>query len=194
MTKSRKAEYPIDDLFINRRSLRAMSGESIEHETLMSVFEAARWAPSSWNNQPWRFVYVQRGMAEWDAFYNLIGEFNQVWACKADVLIIVVTKITFDFNGNPSKTASYDVGTACQNMALQAVRNGLCAVPVEGFNHRGATQMLNLDDEHKVELMWVLGKPGSDDYLPEKNRMREKMPSGRKPLSEIVFKGTFNKK
>ena len=191
MKNNRKPEYPVDEIFINRKSARAMSGEAIEHETLMSVFEAARWAPSSWNNQPWRFVYVQRSMPEWDAFYNLLGEFNQVWACKADVLIIVVTKTTFDFNGNPSRTASYDVGTACQNMILQAVSKGLCGVPVEGFDYGAAADMLKLDGEHKVELMWVLGKPGSDEYLPEKNRAREDTYSGRKPLSETVFRGSF---
>src|SRR3989338_8820933 len=98
MTTPRVPNYPINPLLLNRWSPRAMSGESLTEDELMSLFEAARWAPSSYNNQPWRFIYAKRDTMHWERLFNLLGDFNKSWTLKAAVLVVVISKKTFDYN------------------------------------------------------------------------------------------------
>src|SRR5690242_12548557 len=98
----RHADHKINPIFINRWSPRAMSGETITHEELMSLFEAARWAPSCYNAQEWRFIYALRSTKQWDVLFNLMGEFNQEWTKNAAVLLVVISHNLFDYNGKPS--------------------------------------------------------------------------------------------
>jgi nitroreductase len=121
----RKADYPIDNLFLDRWSPRAMSGEAISQEELMPLFEAARWAPSSYNNQPWRFLYAHRDTEQWKLFFDLLVEFNQGWARNAGVLVLFISKNTLDMNGEPAPTHSFDTGAAWENLALQGWLKGL---------------------------------------------------------------------
>jgi len=107
----RKPENNVHELFINRWSPRAMSGEEIDEATLKTLLEAARWAPSANNNQPWRFIYARRNTSHWETFFNLLAEGNQIWAKNAAALIVVVSKTTFD-SGKPARTHSYDAGAA----------------------------------------------------------------------------------
>ena len=107
----RKPGQDINEMFSNRWSPRAMSGEEIDEKTLLTLLEAARWAPSANNNQPWRFIYARRNTNHWDTFFNLLAEGNQVWAKNAAVLIVIISKTTFD-NGKPSITHSFDTGAA----------------------------------------------------------------------------------
>lgn len=188
----RKADYPVDDIFINRWSPRAMSGESISREELMSLFEAARWAPSSYNNQPWRFLYALRDTPEWSLFFDLLVEFNQSWAKNAAALILILSKKNFDHNGQPSLTHSFDTGAAWAGLALQGFRNGLVVHGMQGFDYDKAKTVLNIPDEYQVEAMAAVGKPGRKENLPEALRERE-TPSTRKPIAEIVFEGKFKK-
>ena len=109
---NRKAAYPIHELILNRWSPRAMSGESISDAELMSLFEAARWAPSSYNSQPWRFIYAKRDTAAWDPLYNLMVQFNKDWTKNAAVLMVIVSRDTFEYNGKPSITHSFCTGSA----------------------------------------------------------------------------------
>lgn len=186
----RKSSYPVDDVFINRWSPRAMSGEEIINDELMLLFEAARWAPSSYNNQPWRFLYAKKDTANWDLFFNLMGEFNQSWARNASVLVVLISKKTFDFNSKDSVTHSFDAGAAWENLALQAGLKGLVAHGMEGFDYAKAKSDLNIPDGYNVEAMVAIGKPGKKEDLSKELQEKE-MPSDRKALEEIVIEGKF---
>ncbi|HZM03311.1 MAG TPA: nitroreductase family protein [Candidatus Saccharimonadales bacterium] len=193
MTKgsnARKADYPIDTLFLDRWSPRAMSGEELSADELMALLEAARWAPSSYNNQPWRIVYARRNTEHWARLFNLLVEPNQVWAKNAAVLLVFISKTTFDHNGEPSPTHSFDTGAAWENLALQGSLKGLVVHGMQGFDYDRAKTELEVSDGYKVEAMAVIGKPGQWENLPEKLRQRE-FPSDRRKLSETAFEGTF---
>src|SRR4029079_10173110 len=112
-------------LFLDRWSPRAMSGEEISEAALMVLFEAARWAPSSYNNQPWRILYARRDTEHWPRFFNLMVEFNQSWTSTAAALVVFISKTHFDFNGEPAVTHSFDTGAAWENLALQGSLKGL---------------------------------------------------------------------
>ncbi len=186
----RKPEYEVDEIFLKRWSPRAMSGEDISHDELMSLFEAAKWAPSSFNNQPWRFLYARRGTENWELFFNLPVEGNKAWAKNAAALIVIVSKKTLDHNGNPSRTHSFDTGAAWQNLALQGSLKGLVVHGMQGFDYDKAKELLNIPEGYEVEAMIAVGKPGKKEELPERLQQRE-IPSGRKKISEIVLEGRF---
>lgn len=188
----RKTDYPIADMIVSRWSPRALSAERITRAELMPLFEAARWAPSSYNNQPWRFVYAMRETEYWDKFFGLLIPGNQIWAKNAAVLIIIIGKKTFDFNGETSPTHSFDCGAAWQNIALQGSKNGLVVHGMQGFDYDKAATMLGLGDEYQVEIMVAVGKPGRKENLDEKLRLNE-TPSDRKSIAEIVAEGDFAK-
>lgn len=185
---ARKIENGVDPLFVNRWSPRAMSGEAVSREELMALFEAAHWAPSASNNQPWRFYYARRDTPGWPAFFNLLEKFNQAWTKNAGALLIIVSKKTFD-NGKPSRTHSFDTGSAWVSLALQGSLKGLVVHGMEGFDYDRAKNLLGLGDDFQVEAMAAVGKPGRKEDLPPNLQAREK-PSNRKMLSEIVFEGS----
>ena len=108
----RKTEHPVNEIFPNRWSPRAMSGKELTDTELMSLFEAARWAPSAFNNQPWRFVYAKRNTPAWNILFELLGESNKIWAKDAGALIVIISKKTFDYNNKYSLTHSFDTGAA----------------------------------------------------------------------------------
>jgi nitroreductase len=186
-----ETQYAVDELFLDRWSPRAMSGEAVTEEELMTLFEAARWAPSSYNNQPWRIVYARRETGPWAVLFGLLVAGNQVWAKDAAALLVFVSKETFDFNGKPYPTHSFDTGAAWENLALQASLLGLVAHGMQGFDYERARVELNIPEGFRVEAMAAVGRPGDPARLPEKLRERE-APSGRKPLSQIVSEGSFN--
>jgi len=188
----RKPGHEISPIFINRWSPRAMSGDEISKEELMRLFEAARWAPSSMNNQPWRFVYAMRNTAHWDKFFGLLSPNNQSWCKNASALIVTVSKKTFDFNGKPARTHSYDAGAAWVSLALQGSFMGLVVHGMQGFDYDRAQTELNVGDDHQVEAMIAVGRPGNKYDLPFALEQRE-FPSGRKKLEDIVFEGGFAK-
>lgn len=186
----RKSEYKINDLILNRWSARAMSGENISSQELMSLFEAARWAPSSYNNQPWRFIFALKNTKAWDNFFDTLTQGNRIWAKNSSVLIVIVSRINFEYNNKPSKTHSFDTGSAMENLLLQGYDMGLVVHPIEGFDYNKIRTIINLPDQYNVEAMIVLGKPGSIENLP-KNLQEVEKPSDRKKLEEIVFKDKF---
>ena len=186
----RKPEYDVNPVFLNRWSPRAMSGEGISEEDLMSLFEAARWAPSANNNQPWRFVFARRDTPHWQPFLDLLVDLNRTWAFRAAALVVVVSKTTFDHNGKFSRTHSYDAGAAWENLALQGSLKGLVVHGMQGFDYERAGELLKVPDGYQVEAMAAIGRPGTLESLPEKYRERE-FPSDRKKLSEIVMEGFF---
>lgn len=188
---NRKADYDIDSSFLNRWSPRAMSGEELTDDELMPLFEAARWAPSSYNAQPWRFLYAKRGTKEWDIFHNLLVEFNKQWTKNASVLIAIISRKTFEHNEKPSVTHQFDAGAAWENMALEASRRGLVAHGMEGFDYEKAKKDLNIPDNYDVLAMIAIGKRGKKEDLPEQMQANEN-PSSRRPLNEIVAEGKFS--
>ena len=190
MSTYRQPEYPVDPLFVNRWSPRAMSGEDLSDTELNTLFEAAKWAPSSYNNQPWRFLYAKRNTPHWSRFFNLLIEGNQRWAVNAAVLVVIVSKTTMDHDGSPSPTHTFDAGAAWGSLALQATLRGIVTHGMQGFDYDQARQVLHIPDDYQVEAMVAIGKPGHKEALPERLQARE-LPSGRKALQEIVFEGMF---
>src|ERR1700752_1410903 len=190
-TQTRKADYPIDLVFLDRWSPRAMSGEEITEEELLTLFEAARWAPSSYNNQPWRILYARRDTEHWPVFLDLLVEGNRAWAKDAAALLVFVSKTTFDFNGETYPTHSFDTGAAWENLALQAMLKGYVAHGMQGFDYERARTELGIPEGYRVEAMAPVGRPGRTEALPEQYRARE-APSPRKKLAEVVREGKFN--
>jgi len=131
----RKADCAIEPLLLDRWSPRAMSGEEISQEELTRLFEAARWAPSSFNAQQWRALYARRGTEDWQTFFDLLVDANKVWAKNAAVLVVFISRKIFDHNDEPSVTHSYDAGAAWENFALQGFHQGLVVHGMEGFDY-----------------------------------------------------------
>lgn len=188
--ETRKNEFAVNELFLNRWSPRAMSGEAISREELMSLFEAARWAPSSFNNQPWRFVYAFRETPSWNLLFDLLVEGNKAWVKNAGALLVVLSKKTFEHNGKLAITHSFDAGAAWENLALQGSLHNLVIHGMQGFDYDAAREKLHVPKDYNVEAMVAIGKPGKKEELPSALAEKE-VPSGRKKVSEIAFEGKF---
>ncbi len=185
----RKPQHEINEIFLNRWSPRAMSGEEMSEAELFSLLEAARWAPSSNNNQPWRFLYARRNTPHWSTFFNLLAEGNQVWAKNAAALLVVISKTTFD-SGKPARTHSYDAGAAWASFALQGSLMNLVVHGMQGFDYDQAKNVLNIPDDYSVEAMIAVGRQGRKEELPAYLQERE-FPSTRKAVSAIALEGSF---
>jgi nitroreductase len=187
----RKAGHSIDTLFLDRWSPRAMSGAEISEAELMVLFEAARWAPSSYNNQPWRILYARRNTPHWQTFFDLMVPQNQAWTKDAAALLLFISKTTFDFNGKPYPTHSFDTGAAWENLALQGWLKGYVVHGMQGFDYDNAKTALSIPDGFRVEAMAAIGRPGKKEDLSPDNQKRE-APSDRKKLTEIICEGKFS--
>lgn len=193
VAKHRKPDYGIHPMFVNRWSPRAMTGEPISDNELMALFEAARWAPSSYNGQLWRFLYAKRATKNWNVFFDLLVEGNQAWAKNAAVLVCVISRKNFEFNEKPSVTHVFDAGAAWENLALEGSRRGLVVHGMEGFDYGKARKVLEIPDNYDVCAMFAIGNRGKKENLPEKMQQME-FPNDRRPLQEIVFEGKFRGK
>ncbi len=189
----RTSSYKINKLFLDRWSPRAMSGEAISDEQLMTLFEAARWAPSSYNNQPWRFVYATKSSPYWQTFFDLMVPFNQSWTKNAAVLVVILSRKKFEYNNEPALTHSFDTGSAWMSLALQSSLMGLVAHGMEGFDYDKAHKIVQASDDYVVEAMCAIGKPGRVQDLPEDLQKKEEI-SDRRPLKEIAFAGVLKGK
>lgn len=191
----RIAEHPIDPQFINRWSPRAFSGESIPETTLLSFIEAARWAPSSFNSQPWRFLYARRDTPNWQRYLNLLGEFNRSWAQHASALVVVISKTTFAPPGSseekPALWHSFDTGSAWGFLALQASLAGWHTHGMAGFDRELTRTELKVPADHEIHAVIAIGKQGDKSILSESLQARE-VPNARRPLAEIVAEGDFS--
>ncbi len=190
--KYRTFDYPIHSLLENRWSPRSMNGQEMTDEELMPLFEAARWAPSSYNNQPWRFIYAKRNTPAWGPIFDLMVEFNQSWTKNAAVLVVVISKNVFDHNGKPCITHSYDTGAAWMSLALEGTYRGYVVHGMQGFDYDKAKKTLNIPEDHAVEAMCAIGKPAPKEKLPDDLQKKE-FPSPRRPLAEILMEGSFKK-
>jgi len=190
LTTTRTPAYPICPVFAHRWAPRSFSSASINQKELNYLFEAARWAPSSYNNQPWRFLYARPDMFIWPTFVDLMVPANQVWASKAQVLVVVLSKKTFDHDGSFDRTHVFSTGAAVENMALQGACMGIVVHGMAGFDYDKARTQLNIPDEYEVVAMLAIGKIGNKENLPEHLQAWEN-PSDRKPIDEIAWSGLF---
>lgn len=193
-SNSRHSDLPVDAMFLDRWSPRAFTGEPISEEQLMTVLEAGRWAASSYNAQPWRFIWARRDTAHWNRLFDLLVPGNQAWAKDAAALVVIVSNpLTLppgDDKPVPSHTHSFDAGTASGYVALQANRMGLYVHGMVGFDLDRAFTELDVPQGYRVEAAFAIGHKGDPATLPERLRARE-APNDRKPLSELAFEGGF---
>lgn len=185
-------EYPLHPLISRRKSTRAFSEKPVEPEKLRIILEAARWAPSSSNIQPWRFIVATKEEPEkYERLLGLLVEQNKIWAAKAPVLILSVAKLTYEAGEKSNKFALHDVGLASANMTLQATSLGLAVHQMGGFNAEKARTVLNIPRDFEPVAMIALGHEDTTDFLPQFLRERELAPRVRKDLSELVFDGVW---
>lgn len=161
----------------------------IPQDTLLSLFEAAHWAPSAFNFQPWRFIVAQTE-EERETFYSFIKEFNLVWCKHAPVLTLILSKKSTD-DGKFVQTHSFDTGTAWGFLALQASKKGLITHPMTGFDFEKAREVLEIPEEYHIEAMVAIGYQDKKEKLPEKLQQREQ-PSNREPVDKFIHQGKFN--
>jgi nitroreductase len=187
----RKPNYPINPLILNRWSPRSMTAEGLNDDDIMSLFEAARWAPSSYNNQPWRFIYAKRNTEHWDRLFNLLMEGNKIWAKNAALLVVVISRKNFEFNEKPAITHQFDAGSAWENLALEASYRGIVAHGMQGFDYEKAGVDLGIPPNFEVMAMIAIGKKGPREILPPELQEKEKL-TDRKPLKEIIMEGFYH--
>lgn len=187
---ARRADHAIDSVFLDRWSPRAMSGEPISLEELLSIFEAARWAPSSGNAQPWRMLFARRDTPEWPIFFGLLASGNQAWCVRAAALVVFTSKTLNERTGLPAVTHSYDTGAAWGYFALQGSLKGYVVHGMGGFDYERARRELSIPPEYRVEAMAAVGRPGPTEALSEALQARE-APSDRRPLGQSVCEGAW---
>jgi nitroreductase len=162
-----------------------MMGEEMTDDDSTALFEAARWAPSSYNNQPWRFIYAKRNTESWNQLFGLLVEGNKIWAKDSAALVAPISRKNFKFNEKPSITHQLDAGAAWKNLALEAYTHGM-----EGFDHQRARHELGIHENYDVMAIIAIGKRGPKRKLPPKLQEMES-PNNRKPLTEIVMEDKF---
>lgn len=185
----RQPDHPVDSIFPSRWSRRSMTGAHLDRTTLLTLLEAARWAPSSFNNQPWRFLYALRGTEHFPRYLDLLTPNNRAWAENAGALLIIASRATFE-SGKRSVTHSFDAGAAWMAFALQASMLGLSVRGMQGFDYEKAREVSSLPPDHAVEAMCAVGYPAPADRLPEALRQKE-APTGRRRVEEFAFEGAF---
>lgn len=178
-----------------RRSLYALDPEAapLTDAECELLFTAAGRAPSSYNNQSWRFVYGRKGTRAWDDLFSLLVPFNQSWCKNGQMLVLVLSRTTFEFNGKPSRTHSFDTGAAAQNMSLQAHSMGLVSHGMEGFDYDRARQLFDIPEGYEVEAMFCIGRPAAhpEGVVDKQLLERDASPSPRKPVADIAREGVF---
>ena len=189
VVNDRVADATIDPAFLDRWSPRAFSSEPVSEETILSLFEAARWAPSSGNEQPWTYVYSSTP-EEHGRLLSLLSASNQAWASRAPVLAFALARLKTSTTGRPNRHAQFDTGTSWGYLALEARKIGLYAHGMGGFDLERSYEVLNVPrDAYEVMAAIAIGYYGDPVTLVEKDRMREK-PNGRKHVSEFAHRGT----
>ena len=192
MEKPAVSAHPIHELLKRRWSPLAFSGRMVEPEKLQSLFEAARWAPSCFNEQPWNFVVCTRDSPEdHERLVSCLSEGNLPWARTAPVLMLSVARRTFARNGNPNRHALHDVGLAVENLILQAMALDLFVHQMGGFDVAKARSLFGIPDDHEPVAAIALGYPGDPEQLPPPLRERQMAPRQRKPLDQFVFGGRW---
>ena len=194
MSNQRTSEHPVDSNFLERWSPRAFAATSMPRADLLTILEAARWAPSSYNIQPWRFLYSERQDANWPRYLDVLLPFNLQWAQHASALVVVLSDTVMPGDAEQgqklSRTHSFDAGAAWAQLALQATSLGYHAHAMAGIDIEKTRESLQVPDHFQVEIAIAVGVRAEPSALPEVLRERE-YPSDRLPLDEIAFAGLF---
>lgn len=184
--------YSIHELIKNRWSPRAFSEKPVEKEKIESLFEAAGWAASSFNEQPWRFIYATKETPEaYKRLFNCLVEFNQQWVQTAPVIVLAAVKRAFSRNNKSNAHARHDLGLAVGNLSLQATYMGLYVHQMAGFSPEKARKAFNISEDFEPVTMIAIGYKGNPEILPEDLKQSETSLRERKPVHEISFLGTW---
>jgi nitroreductase len=190
--KRANTNYPVNEMIARRWSPRAFGDQPVAPEQVRSLLEAARWAASSFNEQPWRFIVARKEDGE--AFDRMVGclmEGNRSWARGAAVLILTVVRTTFTHNDRPNRTAVHDLGLAVGNLTMQAMELGLWLHQMAGIETDTIRETYGVPDGYEPVTAIAIGHPGDPDSLPDKLCEMEKAPRSRKSQDEFVFDGTW---
>ncbi len=189
----RQPDHPVAPQFPARWSPRSYTDRELSEAEVMSLLEAARWAPSASNHQPWRLVWSRRGGTAFQAIHDCLTGNNLLWAGNAGALIVVASQDTVtnrDGAAVPNRTAGFDTGAAWMSLALQAQAMGLAAHAMGGFDKDRLAAAVNLPEGHTLHCVVAIGEPGPASALPETLRDRER-PSSRKAIAEVAVHGRF---
>jgi len=187
ISKIANTDFPIHNLIARRWSARAFSTKTVEKPKLLSILEAARWAPSSRNEQPWRYiVFTDENPEKMNTARSVLLEINN-YAKRAPILICAITKKYYSDNGIYNKLHFHDLGAANENMFLESFNQGLIMHEMGGFDRDKARRVFNVPDEYEIGIMIAIGYQDSHDILPERYKEKAFSPRERKPLSEIAF-------
>lgn len=188
--KHAKTTVPINSIIATRWSSRAFDPEkAVGREQLLALFEAARWAPSCYDEQPWFYLALDKHQTpdEWQKVMSCLDDWNRNWAEKAPLILIATAKKHFDFNHEENVWAQYDTGAATENMALQATEMGLMSRQMGGFDAAKTRQVFNIPETHDILSIIAFGHPGAVEHLSEKHSEDEKADRGRNALSDHFF-------
>ena len=192
MQKSTQIEAQVITEIQQRKSRRAYADNSIEPEKIQSLFEAARWAPSSMNEQPWTYIYATKDQPElWDKLFSTLNDSNKIWAVNASLLILSLARKNFFRNDQPNVSAKYDLGGANAFLSLQATHLGLNVHQMGGYDRDKAKVVLNISDAYEFGALMAIGYPGDIESLPEGLKQREVAPRERYVQQEFVMNKSF---
>ena len=193
-TRTATTDHPVHELIAARWSPYSFDGRRVAPEDLRSLFEAARWAPSSYNAQPWSYVAATKDEPEeFERLLSCLVEGNQVWAQSAPVLALGVTSLRFSHNGQPNKAALHDLGLASAHLSFEATARGLSVHQMIGILPDRARDLYAIPDGFEAVTGLAIGYAGPSESLPEKLRARDTAPRTRKPLAEFVFSGSWGR-
>jgi nitroreductase len=184
------AEHPVQDALARRASAHEFSPRGVAPAALRSILEAARWAASSYNAQPWSFVVATKDQPEQhEAILSTLMDINRRWAVDAPVLIVTVARTTYPHNGAPNRHAWHDVGMATANLLTQATALGLVAGPMGGFDPKAAREKLGIPEGWEPVAVIALGYPSEPSA--EAGESKSPKPRQRNPLEQFVFSGRW---
>ncbi|MEP2670119.1 MAG: nitroreductase family protein [Cyclobacteriaceae bacterium] len=187
-----KVEFPVNSLIEQRRSKRSFLNKPVEQEKISSLFEAARWAPSSMNEQPWSYLYATKDQGElWNKLFDTLMEGNKIWVKDAPLLVLSLARKSFERNDRTNTTAKYDLGGANAFLSLQATEMGLNVHQMGGYDAQKVRLDFNVPDHYEIGVIMAIGYPGDPEQLPENLKQREVAPRRRKPQDEFVMNEVF---
>jgi nitroreductase len=192
MQKSTQVDAPLLEVIQERRSRRAYAETQIEPDKIQVLFEAARWAPSSNNEQPWAYIYATKEQPElWGRLFDTLMDGNKIWAARAPLLVLSMIRKNFIHNEKPNPSAKYDLGSANAFLTLQATELGLNVHQMGGFDREAAKANLNIPDTYEAAVMLAIGYLGDAELLPENLKERETAPRERYTQEAFVMNNTF---
>ena len=194
MKKPIASTYKTNSLIKYRWSPRAFSERSVEKDKIMRILEAARWAPSAFNEQPWRFIIGIKGSETYEKVLKTLGEWNQKWAGKAPLLILNMAKKTFTHNKKPNETSAYDLGQAVGYMCLEAMNQGVYSHQMSGFSQEKAISFFQIPDDFEPVSVTAFGYYGEPKELQEDMYKSELAKRIRKEFDDLIFTNNFGEK